>query len=61
MSVDLNLDRNICIDVLISTRNDHSAVCLKLPLGVQISLHAVTVQMSKYFCSFVVPTKNYAI
>lgn len=56
--MDLNLDRNICTDVLILIRNDHKAACLKFPLGMYISLHAFTVQMSKYFEGFVVPTRN---
>lgn len=46
----------MCIDVLISIRDDHNAVCLKFPLGEHISLHAFTVQMNKYFWTFGVPT-----
>lgn len=49
---------SICTDVLISVRDDHNAVCLKFPLGVRISLHAVTIQMNDYFGGLVVPTKN---
>lgn len=49
---------NICTDVLISIRDDHNAVCSKFPLGVHICLHAVTIQMNKYFWGLVVPTKN---